>query len=458
MMHLRRCMLVAACVPWVAGCSAGLIGSNRAEYRESVRFESAPDGREEARTGSASLRLPDAPALHDYIRVALARNPALAAAREQARASGYEIAEATGLADPVLTVVPPTGDLAETAAGEVDGSIGLRQTIPSPAKLYARGRAASHAAVSAREVYRSRQLETISAVRRAYYSLYFADRSIELTERSRRLLRDFRAVALRKYEAGQVPQQDVLRAQVELAGLESDLVVLRRQRRSFQARLNYLMANPSERPLPITPPITADTTELALEQLTSTAFESSPAIGAAQGHVHESRERLRLAKLDYWPDLTVGFTHTSVSSTGLSPVANGDDSEQLTLSVNLPVWFERLGASKQAARARVRASENHLEQTINTTRFQVEDSFLKAESRRTQLELFSGVIIPQAQQTLDATMSAYRAGDVDFLTFIENWRRLLDLKVAYQRNLSEFEQELAELERLIGAPLAEASR
>jgi hypothetical protein len=50
-------------------------------------------------------------------------------------------------------------------------------------------------------------------------------------------------------------------------------------------------------------------------------------------------------------------------------------------------------------------------------------------------------------------VSAYRAGQVDFLTFIENWRRLLDFEISYEKSLSSFEQELAELERLVGKPL-----
>jgi hypothetical protein len=42
---------------------------------------------------------------------------------------------------------------------------------------------------------------------------------------------------------------------------------------------------------------------------------------------------------------------------------------------------------------------------------------------------------------------------VDFLTLVDNWRGLLELRLMYTLNLAELEASLAELEQAVGADL-----
>ncbi|MFQ5478211.1 MAG: TolC family protein [Candidatus Binatia bacterium] len=389
-----------------------------------------------------------------YLTETLERNPALERARQRAVAAGYEMARVSSLADPVLTSVLPTGDLTETAAGRVEGSVGLSQHIPFPGKLGLKGRVAGYRAAVARAAYQAVLLTIVKDVRTAYYSLYFSDRAIEITKESRRLLRDFREIAARKYESGVVPQQDLLRAQVELANLESELVALARLRGTARARLNKLMAAPVDRPLPTTMRQAAKQVELDLGALLRAADDFSPDIAAARAEVEAAADSTRLARLDYFPDLTFGYTYTSVLESGLSGSATGDDVGQFGFGINLPIWYEKLAAGRKQAGARLRAAEDGLADATDAVALLVEESMLKVREQRRLVDLFGGVIIPEARQTLDATVSAYRAGQVDFLTLVENWRRLLDFKVSFQRSLSTLEKELAELERIVGRPVA----
>ncbi len=388
--------------------------------------------------------------------LALQRNPRVGRARAQARASGLRIPQVTSLDDPMLSVVPPTGDLAETAAGEVSATVGVSQKIPFPVKLLVRGKAATQEARMAFERYRAAVLETAAEVRRAYYMVYFADRAIEIETESRGLLRDFRSIAARKYESGRVPQQDVLRAQVELANIENEIVRLREVRGTAAARLNRLMSRHPTTAIPVTPEIEQRRVRLALNELLARAEDANPDIAAARAAIERAKAGLTLAKLNYVPDLTLGYAHTFVSGSGLSRVATGDDTDAFTIGVNLPIWFERLSAATREARQELVASEQGLTDARDTTAFRIREVLLKIDTQQTLIELFSGVIIPEARQTLDATVAAYKAGQVDFLTLIENWRRLLDFQVAYQTSLSTFEQEIAELERLVGAPIEES--
>ncbi|MCH8345031.1 MAG: TolC family protein, partial [Planctomycetes bacterium] len=158
-------------------------------------------------------------------------------------------------------------------------------------------------------------------------------------------------------------------------------------------------------------------------------------------------------RLNHWPDLTVSFNYNLVDSEGLSRIANGDDQWWFGFGINLPIWTERLDAAeREALRGRL---ENiaALGDERNRVDFRVQDAFAKVQSQQQQVVLFRDVIVPQAQQTVNASLSSYQSGMVDFLTLIDNWRKLLVSQLMYHQKLAQFEQSFAELQRAVGHDL-----
>ncbi|MEE8147784.1 MAG: TolC family protein, partial [Longimicrobiales bacterium] len=96
--------------------------------------------------------------------------------------------------------------------------------------------------------------------------------------------------------------------------------------------------------------------------------------------------------------------------------------------------------------------------TQNRIAFRVQDALTKVESEQRQVILFRDVIIPQARQTVDASRSGYRAGTLDFLTLVDNWRKLLDFELMYHEHLAQMEQSFAELQRAVGQDLSRLGR
>ena len=78
---------------------------------------------------------------------------------------------------------------------------------------------------------------------------------------------------------------------------------------------------------------------------------------------------------------------------------------------------------------------------------------MKVETQQRQSVLLKDVIIPQARQTVEASLSGCRTGEVDFLTLVDNWRKLLDFQLMYQASLTELERSFAELQEAVGHDL-----
>ncbi|GAG20089.1 unnamed protein product, partial [marine sediment metagenome] len=56
-------------------------------------------------------------------------------------------------------------------------------------------------------------------------------------------------------------------------------------------------------------------------------------------------------------------------------------------------------------------------------------------------------------QTYEVSLAAYGAGRSNFLTVIDNWRRLLDFELTLHREVAELETAFSQLQREVGLQL-----
>jgi cobalt-zinc-cadmium efflux system outer membrane protein len=400
--------------------------------------------------------LPPEAGLDDYVSIALRDNPGIARAIRQVQVLGYQVPQVTSLDDPMINVIPPTGNMLETAAGMMDGAVSVSQKLPFPGKLSARGRIVEDAVRMALATLADTRIATVAQVQKAYYSYYLADVSIQITRQSEQLLRQIHDVAGARYKAGAATQQDVLRAEVELYGLQNELITLEQQRATARALLNTLMNRSADAPLPPPRAFELAQVEWKLPQAMQQAVKSNPRLTRLQAQIERDLETLKLARLNYFPDLTVGSTYTFISSSGISPVRTGDDAWSLAFGLNLPVWWQRLRARVLEGNAQTLASVEEYNDLRNRLVFELQDTLVKIDTQYRQALLLHDLIVPRAWQTVTVSTSTYQAGTLEFTALIDNWRKWLDFSLGYQRALAELEQRFADLQQLIGIPVPRA--
>ena len=387
-----------------------------------------------------------------YVRVALDRSPAIKAARINVDRLTERVPQVTSLDDPMLTVAP-IGEMAETAEGQVGLMSGVSQKLPFPGKLDAKGRIAQQAVAVAVQELNDTRLRVMADTRRAYWSYYFSTRGIEVVERDRDLIRQFREAAEAKYKAGTATQQDVLRASVELSNLDNELLTLRQRQTTAVAMLNRLLDRTINASLPEPRTVELDDIALRLDRLLADAAIDNPRLKKIHERIQMSRERLELARLERWPDLTVSLSYNAVDNGGTAMSATGDDQWWLGFGVNMPIWLEKRDAAEREALKSMFQGIAELTEESNDVAFRVHDALVKVETQQRQVVLFRDVIIPQARQTVEASDSGYRTGKTDFLTLVDNWRNLLDFQLLYHQSLAQLEKDFADLQRVVGRDL-----
>ena len=395
------------------------------------------------------------PDAETWVAAALRRHPGLRAAEQRVIRLRERGPQVSSLDDPTLRVVP-IGEQSETAAGRVRVQAGVSQTFPFPGKLDAKAAMADRDAATAEMRLAEMRLEVANSVRRAFWGWRYANRAVAVVRRDEELLGQFLEVAQAKYRAGTTEQQDVLRARVELASVEKQLLELQQQRVSSSAMLNRLVDRPAAAPLPAfaagedlteIPAIDAD-----LDRLLAAAARH-PKLAGLREQAARYREERRLANLNRYPDLTVSVNYAAVDDDGVAPSANGDDQWSVGFGVNLPLWQGRRDAAERAALAGLYETAAMLADEQNQLAFRVQDALARVRAERQTLLLFRDRMLPDAEQAVSAAGSSYRAGNTDFLTLIDNWRRLTGLRLTYEQVMTRLQQDLADL-RLATAGLA----
>lgn len=411
--------------------------------------------------------------LEALVAEAEADNPEIHAARRAAEAAAARVPQAGAPPDPTLGVGImnlPAANPSLSADRMTMASVGLGATLPFPGKLGLREDVARLRADAAEwETERVRQ-RVVAHVKAAYYELYFLDRALGVTERNEALVADLASLTSTRYGVGQGAQPDVLKAQVERTGLEDRLVELRERRTSAAARLNALLGRPTDAPIPETDLPEQVRTAAAAQPASSAptfaytavgrnahasvggrptvelqriALEHNPAIQAHVRRVEAQRRSVALAGKAKLPDVQL--------SAGYGYRAGAGDFVNLTASVPLPIFAgrkqDREVVEESAALAEHQARHHAM---VNQLNAKIARLAAEIERARSQLVLLREGILPQARASLASATSAYRVGNVDFLTLLDAQVKLYRHELDHHRLLADFATNVAALERAVG--------
>jgi cobalt-zinc-cadmium efflux system outer membrane protein len=394
--------------------------------------------------------------LRDALDIALANNQALAGLSARAAAFGAIPRQAGALPDPVLGINAlnlPTDTFAFDQDPMTQLQFSLSQSFPFPGKRGLKREAAEHEATAANLGWVDQQNQVASRVRGAWWELLYLDKAIEIVEQNKALMRDFVEIAQTKYKVGKGLQQDVLLAQLELSRLFDRQIPLTGMRSAAQADLNALLDLPANQniDLPIAPPNIALPNLPPEAQLLQSALENRPLLDVARAMTEAAKSRMDLAKKDYYPDFQLGAGYGFRD--GQDPIrGERSDLASFMFRVNVPIYFK----SKQSQAVNQRSSEyfqskHMLNETLRLVQAAIARNYAHYHASRDQVSLFGTAIIPQAQQTVSAMLSAYQVNQVDFLNVLNAQLSLYNAQISYWDAMSNAKASLANLAASVGS-------
>ncbi len=392
--------------------------------------------------------------LQPLIQEALAVNPTIKAEGKRWDAAKERPPQEGSLDDPMLSfeiVNLPTNSFSFAQDDMTMKQFSLSQTFPYFGKRGLRNEVAQREANAIGQGYRDKRNEIVRRVKEVFFELYVVDRSLEVVEKNREVLREFVKIAETKYGVGKGIQQDVLKAQVELSKLLDEQIRLEQSHQAAGARLNAILNRPPQTPLARTEEVLKDEVQVDLKEIQARALENRPLLKALQEELERSKAANALARKRYFPDLTMSVAYGFREN---SPTVNRSDMFSAGFSINIPLYFRTKQDSQVAeTSAMIDSAREQYQAARNDVLSLVKELVSDLEKGSKLMELLQTGLIPQAQLSLDSAVAGYQVGKVDFLTLLDNRLTLFNFEKEYYRALGEYQTSLARLEWVVGAPV-----
>ena len=386
--------------------------------------------------------------LGECISLAMVRNPLIQSAREQYQASLARVRQAKAYPQPSLDIdsdlQPGITDFSDYG----ERYIGISQTIPFPGRTYLQGRIAGEEANQIRADNDLLRLDITFQVTEAFYALLRAEEQVGYASQNLQFTEDFVQMTELKFEAGDVPRMELIRARVEAATAANQVRVAENAERLARATLNFLLGQIPSTPLSVRGELRIPVDTYDLEEITGMALQDRPEVQKLTSAIDREQLVKKQGLLSYLPDFDVGAAKHRIPGEG--------NTWDVTLSLALPVFFWQPARGEIAeADANLRSLQQEASHLANAITLEVEAAFVSLTSAANQIRLFEEDILTQAEEAYEMYQFAYQQGEIEAIDLIESRRTLNDVRTSYVDALYNYDVARAAIERSIGRPLQE---
>ena len=394
-----------------------------------------------AEPASVPPNVPPELTLREALRLALAANPRLQTLGWELRKAEGRTRQAGARPNPELSF-----DL-ENVGGSSSGSeatLSVGQLLELGGKRSARvGAARAEEEVVSLDIQAER-LALVGEVTTRFIEALSTERSVALAEDEIRAAEEAATNIAQRVRAGAAHPVERRRAEVELANVRLERAILQSDADLTRSRLSATWGEPEPRferlvglldSLPALP---------SIDSIQARA-QASPVLSRWRAEREARQRRLDLERARRVPDLT--------PLAGIRTLSQGNERTFVGgLSLPLPLFDRNRGGIDEASAALQQAPLAETQARIELRRALAE-SHATLRRARAKLDAIRREVLPEAALAFEEMRTGYERGRFTYLDLLEARRTLLRARREEVQTLLAAHLALAELERLVGAPL-----
>jgi len=389
--------------------------------------------------------------LETLIQEVLARNPNLSQMKAAWQAAIARYPQVTSLEDPMFgATIGPETFAPDDKGVEFAYRLEISQKYPWPGKRQLRGQNATMSAQAAADDVDDIRLQLVESARNAFYDYYLAERALEVNQQSLDLLGRIREDAQSRYESSKekVSIQEIYQFNVEIGREQQRRLTLERMRQVAKARINTLIHQTPDQPLPAPPKeLKVEGESRSVQELRQTGMVRRPDLQAARNRLAAEEAALELAYKEFYPDLEPFLMYDRFMG---NTSGSRDLASMVGVRLNLPVRRDRRNAAVEEAEAKLAQRRAELAKLLDQANFEIEQAYQEVRETTATVRLYETTILKDAEANVDAARPAYKTGLIPASNLLEAERALVDLKDRFFQAIADYHRRLATLERSIG--------
>lgn len=376
--------------------------------------------------------------LSDVLRIALTDNPLIAAWEAKIKAGEGEVLSAKAFPNPEIG--GRYDRIVRLAPGQNEGGVELRQLLENPSKRKYRRQAAEMDLKAISYERETLLLNFVFQVKRAFYNILLAKKNLEVDQDNEKSARTLLSSAKIRVEAGEAPEFELIKAQVEFARASNEVQKAATKLSLAKTNLNTLMGRSGSNPMDVAGELESGRHDFSLEALIQKALEQHPLIQEQKYLVQRQAHLIDEAKASRFPGVTVSGFYTWEFDKETAGVG---------LSVPLPIWYQQKGAITTASAEKIRA-EAELKNLQNETNRSVTEAYQDYVIASNLVQVFTKELLRKAEESRKIAEISYREGASGILDLIDAQRTARQTFLDYQQALFELKVAEAALERATG--------
>jgi cobalt-zinc-cadmium efflux system outer membrane protein len=378
------------------------------------------------------------------VQEALRRNPSLQAAAAGWRAARARVAQERSLDDPMLSyeIAPLSITDDHAPLGHV---VKIEQRLPVPGTRDLRAEMAAAEAAMARGTWAEAELALAMAASMLYDEWYIAHRALDINAHHVDSLEALQKSAEAWYTTGRASPEDPLRAEMELAEVLQEQIMLAARRDMVRAEINGLLRREPQAALPPPPRELAvrQAPPPASETLQEQALQSRPELEATRAERRGKQAAVDLARKSYYPEIDLMASYSTMFE-------HPSHQYMVGVSLELPIWRDRRRAAVDEARAGLAAATHGQERLENEIRVEVDKARLRLIEAMNVAELYRTRLLPAARDRAAAARAGLESGRGELSMVLEAENNLRNLELRAEMARADVARRDAELARMVG--------
>ncbi len=391
-----------------------------------------------------SIKLPD------LIQQALRSNPELAAAQKRVEAARQKPKVEGALPDPMVTVgyasvgnpLPGAGIGREPLA---NAGVMVTQELMYPGKRRLMANIAEKEAGAELESFHAAERAIVAKLKIAFHKLNHAYEALDVMRHSQELLVRFIKLAEVRYSVGKAMQQDIFKAQSQLAIMETRIVKMQQDLAMAEAEINAVLHQRIDRALPRPEHDAPRSIAPTLAQLVAAAEQDSPNITREQRMTEARQLEVSLARKNFKPDFAV--------SGGYYNMGTMPSMYEFRLDIKLPVRREKNQAALANKVHTLEQSRRTYEAMLHETRWRVNELYITAQTSWRLMQLYADSIMPQAELTVESSLASYESGSLESMQVLMNLMSRVEQEERYHEEMLNYFTAVIRLEEITGKEL-----
>ncbi|MBS1153061.1 MAG: hypothetical protein H6Q89_4759 [Myxococcaceae bacterium] len=325
----------------------------------------------------------------------------------------------------------------------VNYSVQLQQDFPLSRVRGARARTASRQADAARAQIAITALDVEANALRSFLLLVEAQRMKAVTTELRALAAQVQSSVQARVAATQASLSEAVRAEVEVARLDGELLAYEREVLGAWAMTQAAMGRTSpSAEVPQSELTTPTRSPSEVSALVDAAIERRPELAQMRASAEAARANVEVMSSMYFPMafVRIGAANTMMEGPGL----------MLMAGVSLPIFRERLGAGYEEASAMSRMAEADVEAMRTMIQGQVGAARERVLSAQARFAAARDRLLPLSQQAVKLAMVAYTSGQLPLVSVLDAARAQGEAQLDAVRAELELDAAWIELGRATG--------